>query len=86
MHTNYNFFIEADVSTRYNYQCYKMHCLPWVVDVEVVVVDAVRACDGEGDSAVFVDSVPVVVVDNVVLEVEIPPRTVVCAAEKKLNT
>ena len=85
MHTNYNCFIDADVSTRYNYQCYKMHCLPaWVVDVEVV--DAVRACDGEGDSAVFVDPFPVVVVDNVVLEVEIPPRTVVCAAEKKLNT
>ena len=62
-----------------------MHCLPaWVVDVEVV--DALRACDVEGDSAVCVDSVPVVVVDNVVLEVEIPPRTVVCAAEKKLNT
>ena len=56
------------------------------MDVEVVAVDTVRACDGEGDSAVFVDSVPVVVVDNVVLEVEIPPRTVVCAAEKKLNT
>ena len=56
------------------------------MDVEVVVVDAVRSCDGEGDSAVFVDSAPVVVVVNVVLEVEIPPRTVVCAAEKKLNT
>ena len=54
--------------------------------MEVVVVDPVRACDGEGDSAVFVDSVLVVVVDNVVLEVEIPPWTVVCAAEKKLNT
>ena len=40
-------------------------------------VDAVRACDGEGDSAVFVDSVPVVVVDNVVLDVEISPRMVV---------
>ena len=58
-----------------------MYCLPWVVDVE-----AVRACGGVGDSAVFVDSVPDVVVDSVVLEVEIPPRTVVSRAEKTLNT
>ena len=82
-YTNYDFFIDADV---FQPQRYKMHCLPWVVDVEVVVVDAVRAFEGVGDSAVFVVSLPVVVVDNVVLEVEIPPWTVVCAAEKKLNT
>ena len=56
------------------------------MNVEVVVVDAVRACEGVGDSAVFVDSVPVVVVDKVVLEVEIPPRTVVSGAEKMLTT
>ena len=81
MHTNYNFCIEADVSTLYNYHSYKMYGLPCVVDV-----DALRAFEGVGDSAVFVDSVPVVVVDNVALEVEIPPRRVVSRAEKRLKT
>ena len=79
MHTNYNFYIKAHVSTLYNYQCYKIYCLPWVVE-------AVRAREAVVGSAVFVDSLPVVVVvDNVVLEVEVPLRTVVSGAEKKLN-
>ena len=75
MHTIYNFFIKADVSNLYNYKCYKMYCLPWVVET-------VRAREAVVGSTVFVDSLPGVVVDNVVLEVEIPPRTVVSGAEK----
>ena len=38
-----------------------------------VVVEAVTASEATGDSAVFDDLVPVAVVDNVVLDVEISP-------------
>ena len=60
------------------YQRDKMYCLPWVN----VVVEAVTAGEAVGDSAVFDDLVPVAVVDDVVLEVDTSPRTVVSGAEK----
>ena len=45
-------------------------------------METVTASEAVGDSAVFDDLVPVTVVDNVVLEVDTSPRTVVSGAEK----
>ena len=45
-------------------------------------METVTASEAVGDSAVFDDLVPVAVVDNVVLEVDTSPRTVVSGAEK----
>ena len=48
----------------------------------MAVVVVAPANEAMGDSAVVDGLVPVVVVDTVVLEVEISPRTVVSGAEK----
>ena len=78
MRSNYHFLKEADTSTQCRYQRDKMYCLPWVKEV----VEAVTVGEAVGDSAVFDDLVPVAVVDDVVLEVDTSPRTVVSGAEK----
>ena len=69
MCSNYHFLKEAYMSTHYRY---KMYCLPWVKEV----VEAVTVGEAVGDSAVFDDLVPVAVVDDAILEVDIS-RTIV---------
>ena len=72
MRSNYHFLKEAYTSTHYRYQHDKMYCLPWVKEV----VEAVTVGEAVGDSAVFDDLVPVAVVDDAILEVDIS-RTIV---------
>ena len=67
----------TDTSTLFRYQNDKMYCLPWVM----VVVVVASANEAMGDSAVVDGLVSVAVVDSVVLEVEISPRTVESGAE-----